>query len=97
MHKKPQGRRYEHHFKVTVLPGLEYLYCNGRWILQKDVVIGRMPIMLRSRCCVLHGKDEAELARLGLWQKNFRIKLLYVAYFLTVSLMGGIVINILSF
>uniref|UniRef100_A0A0A0KB41 DNA-directed RNA polymerase n=1 Tax=Cucumis sativus TaxID=3659 RepID=A0A0A0KB41_CUCSA len=24
-----------------------------------------MPIMLRSRCCVLHGKDEAELARLG--------------------------------
>lgn len=33
--------------------------------LQKDVVIGRMPIMLRSSCCVLNGKDEAELARLG--------------------------------
>lgn len=32
---------------------------------KKDVVIGRMPIMLRSHRCVLHGKDEAELARLG--------------------------------
>ncbi|KAL5178556.1 DNA-directed RNA polymerase III subunit 2 [Glycine soja] len=29
------------------------------------VEIGRMPIMLRSCCCVLHGKDEAELAKLG--------------------------------
>ncbi|WZY78149.1 hypothetical protein YC2023_024533 [Brassica napus] len=29
------------------------------------VVIGRMPIMLRSCRCVLHGKDEEELARLG--------------------------------
>ncbi|KAF8406488.1 hypothetical protein HHK36_008577 [Tetracentron sinense] len=31
----------------------------------KNVVIGRMPIMLRSCRCVLNGKDEAELARLG--------------------------------
>ncbi|KAI4340479.1 hypothetical protein MLD38_025309 [Melastoma candidum] len=30
-----------------------------------DVLIGRMPVMLRSCCCVLFGKDEAELARLG--------------------------------
>ncbi|KAG5009733.1 hypothetical protein AAZX31_07G118200 [Glycine max] len=29
------------------------------------VEIGRMPIMLRSCCCVLHGRDEAELAKLG--------------------------------
>ncbi|XP_047315240.1 DNA-directed RNA polymerase III subunit 2 [Impatiens glandulifera] len=28
-------------------------------------IIGRMPIMLRSSCCVLYGKDEAELAKLG--------------------------------
>ncbi|KAK6945727.1 LOW QUALITY PROTEIN: RNA polymerase, beta subunit, protrusion [Dillenia turbinata] len=35
-------------------------------LVQKDnVVIGRMPIMLRSCCCVLYHKDEAELARLG--------------------------------
>ncbi|XP_052171977.1 DNA-directed RNA polymerase III subunit 2 isoform X1 [Diospyros lotus] len=32
---------------------------------KNNVIIGRMPIMLRSRSCVLHGKDEAELARLG--------------------------------
>ncbi|KAL2348967.1 hypothetical protein Fmac_002967 [Flemingia macrophylla] len=29
------------------------------------VVIGSMPIMLRSCCCVLYGRDEAELAELG--------------------------------
>lgn len=34
--------------------------------LQNDVVIGRIPIMLRSCRCVLYGKDEAELARLGI-------------------------------
>ncbi|XP_076907938.1 DNA-directed RNA polymerase III subunit 2-like [Bidens hawaiensis] len=32
---------------------------------KKDIVLGRMPIMLRSRSCVLHGKDEDELAKLG--------------------------------
>ncbi|PHU06115.1 DNA-directed RNA polymerase III subunit RPC2 [Capsicum chinense] len=32
---------------------------------KKNVIIGRMPIMLRSSCCVLYGKDEDELARLG--------------------------------
>jgi len=29
------------------------------------VVIGRIPLMLRSDRCVLKGKDEAQLARLG--------------------------------
>ncbi|KAB1200829.1 DNA-directed RNA polymerase III subunit RPC2 [Morella rubra] len=32
---------------------------------KKNVIIGRMPIMLRSCCCVLYGKDEAQLAELG--------------------------------
>ncbi|CAK9177222.1 unnamed protein product [Ilex paraguariensis] len=32
---------------------------------KNKVVIGRMPVMLRSCCCVLYGKDEDELARLG--------------------------------
>ncbi|KAM3288858.1 hypothetical protein P3S67_022288 [Capsicum chacoense] len=32
---------------------------------KRNVIIGRMPIMLRSSCCVLYGKDEDELARLG--------------------------------
>ncbi|RLN27867.1 DNA-directed RNA polymerase III subunit 2 [Panicum miliaceum] len=32
---------------------------------KKNVLIGYMPIMLRSYKCVLHARDEAELARLG--------------------------------
>ncbi|KAK1422858.1 hypothetical protein QVD17_18147 [Tagetes erecta] len=42
-------------------------YCNGDSPLRtkKGVVIGKMPIMLRSRSCVLYGKDEDELAKLG--------------------------------
>ncbi|KAI3741434.1 hypothetical protein L1987_59106 [Smallanthus sonchifolius] len=43
-------------------------YCNGsdsRMMMKKEVVIGRMPVMLRSLSCVLHGKDEDELAKLG--------------------------------
>ncbi|XP_016515970.1 DNA-directed RNA polymerase III subunit 2-like [Nicotiana tabacum] len=32
---------------------------------KKNVTIGRMPVMLRSCCCVLYGKDEEELAKLG--------------------------------
>ncbi|KAJ4966765.1 hypothetical protein NE237_018614 [Protea cynaroides] len=32
---------------------------------KRNVVIGSMPIMLRSCRCILNGKDEAELARLG--------------------------------
>ncbi|URD96563.1 DNA-directed RNA polymerase [Musa troglodytarum] len=33
--------------------------------VKRGLVIGRMPIMLRSRRCVLSGKDEAELSKLG--------------------------------
>ncbi|GKA27994.1 DNA-directed RNA polymerase III subunit 2 [Tanacetum coccineum] len=46
-------------------------YCNGsigqnsKPQYKKEVIIGRMPIMLRSSSCVLHGKDEEELAKLG--------------------------------
>ncbi|KAM0935649.1 putative DNA-directed RNA polymerase [Dioscorea sansibarensis] len=38
---------------------------DGPPTLQMRVIIGRMPIMLRSSHCVLTGKDEAELAKLG--------------------------------
>ncbi|KAH0720987.1 hypothetical protein KY290_006270 [Solanum tuberosum] len=34
-------------------------------LTQKDVVIARMPIMLRSCLCVLYEKDEEQLAKLG--------------------------------
>ncbi|KAI3709755.1 hypothetical protein L2E82_39521 [Cichorium intybus] len=46
-------------------------YCNGTYGLnarpqfKKNVILGRMPIMLRSNKCVLYGKDEEELAKLG--------------------------------
>ncbi|KAF5175740.1 Dna-directed rna polymerase iii subunit [Thalictrum thalictroides] len=33
--------------------------------MQNGVLIGRLPIMLRSCLCVLNGKDEAELAKMG--------------------------------
>ncbi|KAM0002411.1 putative DNA-directed RNA polymerase [Helianthus debilis subsp. tardiflorus] len=32
---------------------------------KSNVIIGRMPIMLKSQSCVLHGKDEDELAKFG--------------------------------
>ncbi|KAL8555575.1 hypothetical protein ACS0TY_003395 [Phlomoides rotata] len=33
--------------------------------MKKGVLIGRMPIMLKSCRCILHGKDDGELARYG--------------------------------
>ncbi|KAK9282832.1 hypothetical protein L1049_011055 [Liquidambar formosana] len=55
-------------YAAPILVNIEYITGSNvqKTIEQKnDVVIGRMPIMLRSCHCVLHGKDEAELARLG--------------------------------
>jgi DNA-directed RNA polymerase III subunit RPC2 len=39
-------------------------YTRGKNIVQRNVNIGRMPIMLRSNKCVLMGKNEVELARM---------------------------------
>ncbi|KAI9269131.1 DNA-directed RNA polymerase III subunit RPC2 [Phascolomyces articulosus] len=40
-------------------------YTRGKQIVKrKNVMIGRLPIMLRSSHCVLRGKNEAELARM---------------------------------
>ncbi|KAJ3742965.1 hypothetical protein DFH05DRAFT_1498772 [Lentinula detonsa] len=39
-------------------------YTRGKKIVQRNVNIGRLPIMLRSNKCVLTGKDEKELARM---------------------------------
>ena len=41
---------------------MKYLY---PFIFQNDIVIGYMPIMLRSDRCILNGMGEAELARYG--------------------------------
>ena len=39
-------------------------YTRGKNIVQRNVNIGRLPIMLRSNKCVLTGKSDAELARM---------------------------------
>ncbi|KAJ3572781.1 hypothetical protein NP233_g2853 [Leucocoprinus birnbaumii] len=40
-------------------------YTRGKNIVQRNVNIGRLPIMLRSKKCILTGKSEAELARMS--------------------------------
>ncbi|KAJ4832036.1 DNA-directed RNA polymerase III subunit 2 [Turnera subulata] len=56
-------------YAAPILVDIEYIQDERHGIKRKltkaDVQIGRMPVMLRSRCCVLYGKDEAELAKLG--------------------------------
>lgn len=39
-------------------------YTRGKNIVQRNVNVGRLPIMLRSNKCVLAGKSDAELARM---------------------------------
>ncbi|CAN8267479.1 unnamed protein product, partial [Cochlearia groenlandica] len=55
-------------YAAPIYVNIEYVYgSHGQTTVtaKDDVIIGRMPIMLRSCRCVLHGKDEEELARLG--------------------------------
>ncbi|GAV62441.1 RNA_pol_Rpb2_6 domain-containing protein/RNA_pol_Rpb2_2 domain-containing protein/RNA_pol_Rpb2_1 domain-containing protein/RNA_pol_Rpb2_3 domain-containing protein/RNA_pol_Rpb2_4 domain-containing protein/RNA_pol_Rpb2_5 domain-containing protein, partial [Cephalotus follicularis] len=55
-------------YAAPILVNIEYIQGSHdqKITLEKEnVLIGRMPIMLRSCCCVLYGKDEAELAKLG--------------------------------
>ncbi|XP_010043725.2 DNA-directed RNA polymerase III subunit 2 [Eucalyptus grandis] len=55
-------------YAAPVLVDVEYTKGShgGYSLLEKnDVTIARMPIMLRSCCCILFRKDEDELARLG--------------------------------
>ncbi|GMN19792.1 hypothetical protein TIFTF001_039892 [Ficus carica] len=55
-------------YAAPIKVDIEYIHGSHSQKIQSvktDVVIGRMPIMLRSCCCVLYGKDEAELAKLG--------------------------------
>ncbi|XP_065867550.1 DNA-directed RNA polymerase III subunit 2 [Euphorbia lathyris] len=55
-------------YAAPIMVNVEYIqgsHDQKTRVEKNDVVIGRMPIMLRSCCCVLYGKDEAELARLG--------------------------------
>ncbi|KAL6629677.1 hypothetical protein ACP70R_029442 [Stipagrostis hirtigluma subsp. patula] len=53
-------------YSAPIKVDIEYTIGNrpGRNTM-KNVLIGYMPLMLRSSACILHEKDEAELARLG--------------------------------
>ncbi|KAK7256943.1 hypothetical protein RIF29_30558 [Crotalaria pallida] len=55
-------------YAAPILVDVEYTQGsrdNPRKEKKIDVVIGQMPIMLRSCCCVLNGREEDELAQLG--------------------------------
>ncbi|KAF2551584.1 hypothetical protein F2Q68_00035772 [Brassica cretica] len=55
-------------YAAPIFVDIEYVHgSHGQTTIsaKDNVTIGRMPIMLRSCRCVLHGKDEEELARLG--------------------------------
>ncbi|GLT95236.1 hypothetical protein SLE2022_129300 [Rubroshorea leprosula] len=55
-------------YSAPIIVNIEYIrgsHHPKQRVDKNDVVIGRMPIMLRSCCCVLNGRDEAELAKLG--------------------------------
>ncbi|WVZ78285.1 hypothetical protein U9M48_026024 [Paspalum notatum var. saurae] len=54
-------------YSAPIKVDIEYTVGGKEYILKtkRDVLIGYMPIMLRSHACVLNGKDEAELARVG--------------------------------
>jgi len=50
-------------YSAPITVSVEYTRGAER-ILKKGIVIGRMPVMLRSNICVLNGKDDAELAKM---------------------------------
>lgn len=52
-------------YAAPIKVNYEYTLPNQTKSKKENQVIGRMPIMLRSSCCVLSGKDEAELSKLG--------------------------------
>ncbi|XP_057807946.1 DNA-directed RNA polymerase III subunit 2-like [Salvia miltiorrhiza] len=61
-------RLYDITYAAPIYVNIEYSngnYDGNRIQMKKNVIIGRLPIMLKSCCCVLYGKDEEELARYG--------------------------------
>ena len=51
-------------YSAPVKVDVEYTVGSQRR-LKRGVTVGRMPIMLRSDKCILHGRTDAELARMG--------------------------------
>ncbi|KAL1547602.1 DNA-directed RNA polymerase III subunit 2 [Salvia divinorum] len=59
-------RLYDITYAAPIHVNIEYSNgVNERIQKKRDVIIGRLPIMLKSCCCVLYGRDEEELARYG--------------------------------
>ncbi|KAK4477702.1 hypothetical protein RD792_016951 [Penstemon davidsonii] len=54
-------------YAAPIYVNVEYITVDGakKTKQKRDVIIGRMPIMLRSCFCILYGKDEEELAKYG--------------------------------
>jgi len=50
-------------YAAPIIVDVEYIRGKHK-VVRNDVVIGRIPVMLRSCRCVLNGKSEAELAKL---------------------------------
>ena len=51
-------------YSAPVKVDVEYTVGNQRK-MRRGVTVGRMPVMLRSDKCILHGRTDAELARMG--------------------------------
>lgn len=51
-------------YSAPVKVDVEYTVGSQRR-LKRGVTVGRMPVMLRSSKCILHGRTDAELARMG--------------------------------
>jgi DNA-directed RNA polymerase III subunit RPC2 len=52
-------------YSAPIVVNMEYTRGKKEIVRRKGMTIGRMPIMLRSSKCVLHGKTPEELARVG--------------------------------
>ena len=62
---KPQECRLrDNNYSAQVRVDVEYTV-GLRRIIKRGVNIGRMPIMLRSKRCMLYGKSDAELVKMG--------------------------------
>ena len=87
-HDNPRKERkvFEHYCNMNLTKQNCIIIFSFVLASQTNVVIGRMPIMLRSSCCVLYGRDEAELAKLGSYGLEAHIFTFFVHFFFLLTL-----------
>jgi DNA-directed RNA polymerase III subunit RPC2 len=51
-------------YSAPIMVDIEYTRAK-QIVMRKGLVIGRMPIMLRSSKCVLHGRTDEEVMKMG--------------------------------